>query len=86
MNYYIITTEVYNTIDKANIRFRLFNLAETNVLVSTTDTISNPIEEFSNSTDASTYTQTNKVAWTDNGYGIPQWDIDFIEYIPELDN
>ena len=61
MNYYIITTEVYNTIDKANIRFRLFNLAETNVLVSTTDTISNPIEEFSNSTDASTYTQTNKV-------------------------
>ena len=86
MNYYIITTEVYNTIDKANIRFRLFNLAETNVLVSTTDTISNPIEEFSNSTDASTYTQTNKVDWTDNGYGIPQWDIDFIEYIPELDN
>ena len=77
---------VYNTIDKANIRFRLFNLAETNVLVSTTDTISNPIEEFSNSTDASTYTQTNKVDWTDNGYGIPQWDIDFIEYIQELDN
>ena len=57
MNYYIITTSVFNTIDKANADFRLFNLDGTRVLVSTTDTINSPIEEFGNSTAAASYIQ-----------------------------
>ena len=48
MNYYIITKEVFNTIEKNNVDFRLFSLDKTKVLVSTTDTINSPIEEFAN--------------------------------------
>ena len=86
MNYYIINTEVFNTIEKNNVDFRLFSLDKTKVLVSTTDTINNPIEEFANSADVSSYTQTNHVDWTSNGYGIPEWEIQEMTYIPELDD
>ena len=86
MNYYIVTTEVFNTMEKANISFRQFNLAKTNVLVSTTDTIDSPIQGFADSAAASTYIDNNHADWTRVGYGIPQWEIDTIEYIPEIDD
>ena len=56
MNYYIVTKEVFNTMEKANISFRLFNLAKTNVLVSTTDTVGSSLQQFADSAAASTYT------------------------------
>ena len=86
MNYYIVTTEVFNAMDKANISFRLFNLAETNVLVSTTDTIGSPIQQFADSATAAAYTQNNISDWTTSSTAAQQWEIDTIEYIPELDN
>ena len=86
MNYYIVTTEVFNTMEKANISFRLFNLAKTNVLVSTTDTVSSSLQQFADSAVASTYTNDSHADWTGAGYGIPQWEIDTIEYIPEIDD
>ena len=86
MNYYIVTTEVFNTMEKANISFRLFNLAGTNVLVSTTDTVGSSLQQFADSAAAATYTKNNHADWTSVGYGIPQWEIDIIEYIPEIDD
>ena len=86
MNYYIINTEVFNTIEKNNVDFRLFSLDKTKVLVSTTDTINNTIEEFANSAEASSYTQINHVDWAGNGYGIPEWEIQEMTYIPEIDD
>ena len=86
MNYYIITTEVFNTIDKANVSFRLFNLAGTNVLVSTTDTISDTIEEFADTAAVATYTTNNHADWNNAGVGVQPWEIDTIEYIPEIDD
>ena len=86
MNYYIVTTEVFNTMNKANISFRLFNLAETNVLVSTTDTVGSSLQQFGDSAAAATYTQNNLSDWTVGGDGVQQWEIDIIEYIPEIDD
>jgi len=86
MNYYIVTTEVFNTMNKANISFRLFNLAETNVLVSTTDTVGSSLQQFADSAAAATYTGDNHTDWTNAGCGAQQWEIDNIEYIPEIDD
>ena len=86
MNYYIVTTEVFNTMDKANISFRLFNLAKTNVLVSTTDTVGSSLQQFADSATAAAYTQNNLADWTSGGTGAQQWEIDTIEYIPEIDD
>tara|TARA_R100000234_G_scaffold75500_1_gene46772 strand:- start:516 stop:806 length:291 start_codon:yes stop_codon:yes gene_type:complete len=85
MNYYIITKEVFDTINKANISFRLFNLAGTNVLVSTTDTIGSSIQQFADSAATATYINGVKADWV-NGGTVEQWEIDTIEYIPEIDN
>ena len=85
MNYYIITTEVFNTIDKANVSFRLFNLAETNVLVSTTDTIGSSLQQFADSAAASAYIDGVKADWLDGGT-VEQWEIDTMEYISEIHN
>ena len=85
MNYYIITTEVFNTIDKANVSFRLFNLAGTNVLVSTTDTIGSSLQQFADSAAASAYIDGVKADWVDGGT-VEQWEIDTIEYFSELEN
>ena len=86
MNYYIVTTEVFNTMDKANISFRLFNLAKTNVLVSTTDTVGSSLQQFADSAAAAAYTQNNLVDWTSGSTAAQQWEIDTIEYIPEIDD
>ena len=86
MNYYIITKEVFNTIEKNNVDFRLFSLDKTKVLLSTTDNINGAIEEFTNSAEASSYTQNNHVDWVGNEYGVPEWEIQEMTYIPELDN
>jgi len=86
MNYYITTTEVFNTMDKANISFRLFNLANTNVLVSTTDTVGSSLQQFADSAAAATYTKNNHADWTGSVHGVKQWEIDIIKYIPEIDD
>ena len=86
MNYYIVTAGVFNTMDKANISFRLFNLNRTNVLVSTTDTVASSIQQFVDSAAAATYTQNNLADWSNGGSGAQQWEIDTIEYIPEIDD
>ena len=85
MNYYIVTTEVFNAMNKVNISFRLFNLAETNVLVSTTDTIGSPIQQFADSAAASAYIDGVKADWVDGGT-VEQWEIDTMEYISEIQN
>jgi len=85
MNYYIITTEVFNTINKANVSFRLFNLAGTNVLVSTTDTVGSSLQQFADSAAACVYIDSVKADWADGGT-VEQWEIDTIEYFSELEN
>ena len=85
MNYYIITTEVFNTIDKANVSLRLFKLAGTNGLVSTTDTVGSSLQQFADSAAAGVYIDNVKADWADGGT-VEQWEIDTIEYFSELEN
>ena len=86
MNYYIITPEVFETLDKDNVDFKLLNLDKTQVLISTTDSISSSIEEFENITACSNYTYTNHADWLGNGAGVDEMTIQEMIYIPELDD
>ena len=86
MNYYIITPEVFETINKNNVDFKLLNLDRTQVLISTTDTVSNSIQEFENITVCSRYTFTNNAEWVGDGTGVDEMTIQEMIYIPELDD
>ena len=85
MNYYIITPEIFETINKNNVSFKLKSLNETQILIFTTDNIDNSIEEFENFTACSNYTSTNHVNWVGDGTGINEWLVEATIYIPELD-
>ena len=86
MNYYIITPEVFDTLNKNDISFKLKNIAETQILISTTEDVSTSIEEFENISTCSSYTFTNNAAWVGDGTGVEEMTIEEIEYISEIDD
>jgi len=86
MNYYIVTTTVFNTLTKANIKYMHPSNDGTKRIVITSDTVSTNLNEFVNTTALSDYTFTNNSDWVGDGTGITEDDFDSIEYIPSIDD
>ena len=86
MNYYIVTTEIFNTLTKENISYMLKSLDNTKRLIATTDTVSNNVNEFNDIDSCSSYTFTNHSDWVGDGTGVEVWEIEEIEYIPIIDD
>ena len=86
MNYYIVTTEIFNTLTKENISYMLKSLDNTKRLIATTDTVSNNVNEFNDIDSCSSYTFTNHSDWVGDGTGVEVWEIEEIEYIPVIDD
>jgi len=76
MNYYILTKEVYDTIDKDQISYMHKSQDRATRLVATTETVSNKVEEFESITACSSYTFTNHSDWVGDGSGVEEWDIE----------
>ena len=85
MNYYIVTTVVFNTLNKSNISFKLISLDKTKILIATTDNVSNFLEEFANITACTNYTYTSSTDWVGDGTGVDEDTIEEMTYIPEID-
>lgn len=86
MNYYIVTTTVFNSLTKANIKYIHSSNDGTKKIIITSDTVANPLNTFANTTTLSEYTFTNNSDWVGDGTGIEEWEFDHIEYIPEIDD
>ena len=86
MNYYIVTKEIYDTLDKDQISYMHKSQDRTQRLVSTTETVSNNVREFQSITTCSSYTFTNHSEWSGDGYGIDEFDLNDGGYIPEIDD
>ncbi len=86
MNYYIVTKEIYDTLDKDQISYMHKSQDRTKRLVSTTETVSNKIEEFENITTCSSYTIANHSDWVGDGTGIFEWEMEKGGYIPVIDD
>ena len=85
MNYYIVTEEVFDTLDKENISFALESLDGSKRIIATTDTVSNKERKFQSITTCSNYTFTNNSAWVGDGTGVDEDEINNMVYIAELD-
>ena len=70
MNYYIVTSEVFDTLNKENITFMRKSIDNTQRIIATTDTISDRVRKFNNINTCSTYTFTNHSSWVGDGTGI----------------
>ena len=86
MNYYIVTSEVFNTLNKENIAFMRKSLDDTQRIIATTDTVSDRVRKFNNINTCSTYTFTNHSSWVGDGTGIEVEELEENSYISELDD
>ena len=86
MNYYIVTSEVFNTLNKENITFMRKSLDDTQRIIATTDTVSDRVRKFNNINTCSTYTFTNHSSWVGDGTGIEVEELEENSYISELDD
>ena len=86
MNYYIVTSEVFNTLNKENITFMRKSLDDTQRIIATTDTVSDRVRKFNNINTCSNYTFTNHSSWVGDGTGIEVEEIEENSYISELDD
>ena len=86
MNYYIVTTTVFNTLTKGNIKYMHRSNDGSKVIVITSDTVSTNLNTFDTPASLSEYTYTNNSDWVGDGTGIDEDDLDNIEYIPAIDD
>tara|TARA_R110000824_G_scaffold2889_8_gene13122 strand:- start:2047 stop:2313 length:267 start_codon:yes stop_codon:yes gene_type:complete len=86
MNYYIVTKEVYDTLDKDQISYMHKSQDRTQRLISTTETVSNNVRKFQSITTCSNYTFTNHSEWSGDGYGIEEFDLNEGGYISAVDD
>ena len=86
MNYYIVTSEVFNTLNKENIAFMRKSLDDTQRIIATTDTVSDRVRKFNNINTCSTYTFTNNSSWVGDSTGIEVEELEENSYISELDD
>ena len=86
MNYYIVTSEVFDTLNKENITFMRKSIDRTQRIIATTDTVSDRVRKFNNINTCSNYTFTNHSSWVGDGTGIEVEELEENTYISELDD
>jgi|TARA_B100001939_G_scaffold22556_1_gene18391 hypothetical protein len=86
MNYYIVTTEVFDTLNKENITFMRKSLDDTERLIATTDLVNDRVRAFQTVNTCSNYTFTNHSSWVGDGTGIEVEELEDNTYISELDD
>ena len=86
MNYYIVTSGVFDTLNKENIAFMRKSLDDTQRIIATTDTVSDRVRKFNNINTCSNYTFTNHSSWVGDGTGIEVEELEENTYISELDD
>jgi hypothetical protein len=84
MNYYIVTSEVFESLDKDQIRYAHKSQDRTKWVITTELTVENVILTFETAEDLSVYTLDNHSDWTGDGGGIGVEDINETEYLNGL--
>ena len=86
MNYYIVTTEIFDTLDKENISFMRKSIDDTTRLIVTTDTVTNRVRKFNNINTCSSYTFTNHTDWVGDSTGVEVEELEDGGYISRIDD
>ena len=86
MNYYIVTSEVFDTLNKENITFMRKSIDDTERIIATTDLVNDRVRAFQTINTCSNYTFTNNSSWVGDGTGIEVEELEENSYISELDD
>lgn len=86
MNYYIVTKETFESIDRSQVHFMRKSLDKTKRLIATTEDVVERIIKFDNINTCSNYTFTNHSDWVGDGTGVDVEELEDGGYISELDD
>ena len=86
MNYYIITKETFELVDKSQVYFMRKSLDKTKRLIATTEDVVERDRKFNNINTCSSYTFTNHSDWVGDGTGIDLEELEEGGYISEIDD
>jgi len=86
MNYYIITKETFELVDKSQVHFMRKSLDKTKRLIATTEDVVERDRKFNNINTCSSYTFTNHSSWVGDGTGIDIEELEEGGYISEIDD
>jgi hypothetical protein len=84
MNFYIVTREVFETLNKENIDYMLSSIDNSKNIVVTSDTIDSTLSTFTNASGLSTYTFNNHTDWVGDNTGVTEEEIADVKYISGL--
>ena len=84
MNYYIVTSEVFESLDPSSIRYAHKSQDRTKWIVTTESTLVEVVLTFQTVAALSEYTYNNLNIWTGDGSGIEVEDIKETEYLSGL--
>ena len=84
MNYYIVTSKVFETLNKENIDYALSSIDNSKNIVVTSDTIDSTLSTFTNASSLSTYTFNNHTDWVGDNTGVTEEEIADVKYISGL--
>ena len=86
MNYYIVTKETFELVDKSQVHFMRKSLDKTKMIIATTEDVVERIRKFNSIDTCSSYTFTNHSDWVGDGTGIDLEELEEGGYIPEIDD
>ena len=81
MKYYIVTSEVFESLDKDKIEFASVSNDGNEWVVTTTQVVEDTIDSFRSEVELSSHTFENGSFWTGDNTGIEEWDIIETEYL-----
>ena len=86
MNYYILTSEVFNTLNKEMVQYANKSHDNSKYIVVTTETIDSVLTTFSDAPSLLTHTLDNISEWEVLGdaSGIEEWSTEEMEYLSGL--
>ena len=86
MNYYIITPETFELLDRAEVHFKRKSIDASKTLIATTEDVEERIRKFNNINTCSDYTFTNSSDWVGDGTGVEVEELEEGGYIPVIDD
>ena len=86
INYYIVKEEVFQSLDKDQIKFSKKNREGEQRLIATTEQVNDRIRRFNNINTCSSYTYTTHQNWVGDRTGVSVEEIETSKYIKEIDN
>ena len=81
MKYYIVTSEVFESLDKDKIEFASVSNDGDEWVVTTTQVVEDTIDSFRTGVELSSHTFEHGSFWTGDNTGIEEWEIEEMEYL-----